>query len=157
MNKYRHYIGLSTYFVSHSSVKNISWFSNDGKKESIIRSKSTIFQILSTNSSSDIVIYDKKVHINCIRTDLKILDSRSVNKEWFVCLIRNRFGSSEKVFNTTHNSTFRTFLRESLTITDSHTEAIVLSSMYPLSSSEVNNEGKLAFHSHLKLHTSMSV
>lgn len=141
VNRNSNFIVLSTYFVSHSPTKSISWFLNDGKKESVIKLKSTIFQILSTRSSSDIVIYDKNVHINCIRTDLKLLDSRSVEKGWLVCLIRNRFGSSENVFNASHNSTFRTFLRESLTTTDSHTEAIVCSSMYPLNSFEVNNEG----------------
>ncbi|VDI17571.1 Hypothetical predicted protein [Mytilus galloprovincialis] len=135
VNRYSNSIVLSAYFVSHSPAKSISWFLNDGKKEIIIKSKSTIFQILSTMSSADIVIYDKKVQRDCTRTDLKLLDPESVLKGWFVCLIRNRFGSSEKIFNTTHNSTF-----SSLTTTDSHSEALLYSSIYPMNSSEVNNE-----------------
>ncbi|XP_063447927.1 titin-like [Mytilus trossulus] len=136
VNRYSNYIMLSTYFVSHSPAKSTSWFFNDGKKESLIKSKSTIFQIVSIRSSSDIVIYDKKVQIDCIRTDLKLLDAKSYKEGWFVCLIRNRFGSSEKVFNTTHNSTFS---RESLKTTDSHSEALY-SSTFSLNSSEVNHE-----------------
>ncbi|XP_071180701.1 contactin-5-like [Mytilus edulis] len=135
VNRYSNYIVLSTYFVSHSPAKSISWFLHDGKKESIIKAKSTIFQILSTMTSADIVIYDKKVQRDCIKTDLKLLDPESVLKGRFVCLIRNRFGSSEKVFNTTHNSSF-----SSLTTTDSHSEALSYSSIYPMNSSEVNNE-----------------
>ncbi|XP_052072409.1 hemicentin-1-like [Mytilus californianus] len=140
VERHRNNIVISTYFVSYSPAKDISWFFNNGKKESHIESNSTIYKILSSVSSADITIYDKKVHVDCIKTDLKLLDSHSVKEGWFVCLIRNRFGSRETVFNTAHNSMLRTLLKESLMTTDSHTDNILYSSMYPVNSSEVNDE-----------------
>lgn len=134
---------LSTFFVSDPPANDIAWIFSIGKTEKQIVSDSSIFNVLSSNSSADISVYGKKITINCIRTDLKLLDPKSVKEGWFLCLISNILGSSETVFNTTYKYT-----------TESHTETILYSSMFPMQSSEapfvVKDGGKFSFHLYLR-------
>lgn len=123
--KHSNNIVLSTFFVSDPPANDIAWIFSIGKTEKQIVSNSAIFNVLSSNSSADISVYDKKITINCIRTDLKLLDPKSVKKGWFLCLISNILGSSETIFNTTYKYT-----------TESHTETIIYSSMFQMNSSE---------------------
>ncbi|VDI77362.1 Hypothetical predicted protein [Mytilus galloprovincialis] len=123
--KHSNNIVLSTFFVSDPPANNIAWIFIIGKTEKQIVSNSAIFNVLSSNSSADISVYGKTITINCIRTDLKLVDPKSVKEGWFLCLISNILGSSETVFNTTYKYT-----------TESHTDTILYSSMFPMKSSE---------------------
>ncbi|VDI03826.1 Hypothetical predicted protein, partial [Mytilus galloprovincialis] len=123
--KHSNNIVLSTFFVSDPPANDIAWIFSIGKTEKQIVSNSAIFNVLSSNSSADISVYGKTITINCIRTDLKLVDPKSVKEGWFLCLISNILGSSETVFNTTYKYT-----------TESHTDTILYSSMFPMKSSE---------------------